>query len=264
MRLLLIQRFGVGLRQTHQVASCAVHQKCAEKQAEQQESTDQRRGDRLGGVAMRSTRASFVFDQVVELSAHVVDQLASTIGSNVFDDRQAFATPFDAGLGEVPPLLQQHFDPLDPPKLQRIFTHLLPQLGHATLQHRQAVQVGLEKHFLTGDQIAAHAAFQVDQDLEGFMRHGHFLHRAFGGVVDVEQVVDDGTEEERAEETEAERQADIAIEDASETLLIDRGVAHRGFLSGDLSTAVTTGWQVRTGGWFRRPARYACISGLFV
>src|SRR5690606_17619585 len=161
MGLLLIERLGVGLRQAQQVPACEEDQQPTKDQAEQQKAADQRRGYHLGLVATRSTLDSLRLDQLIELPAHLLDQLATTIGADVLHHRQSFTTPFDRELGKFHPLVFQRLDPLDSPALGRIVTNLLLELGQPALEDRQATVIGRQENFLTGDEIAAHAAFEV-------------------------------------------------------------------------------------------------------
>ncbi len=51
-------------------------------------------------------------------------------------------------------------------------------------------------------------------------------HRALDPMADIDQEINNGAEEKRAEETKTERHRHVAVKDSLEVILIDERVAH--------------------------------------
>ncbi len=226
MRLLLAQRFGVGRRQRGQVTATEKDQQAAEDQAEQQEATDQRRGDDFRGVGTLGTQLALGGNEFVEQRAALVGQVEAAAGAHVLDDRLAGATPRDPFFGKGEPEMMRRLDLLDARQLQRVVAGVALERVQLLLDLLKALAVRIEERLFAGDQVPTQAGFQIGDQAQRFMGVGHPLDRLIDPVADAQQVIDDGTEEEGAEEAEAQGHGHVAIEDAPEIVLIDEGLAH--------------------------------------
>ena len=115
---------------------------------------------------------------------------------------------------------------LDTIQLYRIIGGVIGNQVELAFEYGQFVSVGFEKSIVPGNQIASHRGFQVTHHFQHVVSVSNAHHGALDPVTDVEQEVDDGAEEKRAEETETEGHRHVAVEDSLEVILIDERVAH--------------------------------------
>ncbi|MNR37331.1 hypothetical protein D3C85_1553390 [compost metagenome] len=106
--------------------------------------------------------------------------------------------------------------------LDRVVGSQLKQGPEHDLDARLGRFIGFEKLFIAGEQETAHAGFQVDRQLDRLI--GVIDHSV--GVLDPldrrQQISDQRHEENGADGADAKRQADVAAQELTKSLLVNR------------------------------------------
>ncbi|MNO46572.1 hypothetical protein D3C76_368600 [compost metagenome] len=220
----LLRRQGrrVALRQIDQIATTDVRQQCADSGNEQQIKGDAPDRGTTHFLVARGAQLLLHVDHVFVLLADLIGQALAFPGP----DRPAVVTvgalQFDHRLRVTGPLLLQGLQPVQAVSLDRVVGGQLEQGLEHDLDARLGRFIGFEKLFIAGEQETAHAGFQVDRQLDRLIGVIDHPVRVFDPLDGRQQIGDQRHEENRTDGADAQRQADVATQELTESLLINR------------------------------------------
>ena len=221
MRRLLVHRLGVGTGQADQFAAAKIGQQPGHGQAEKQEYTHRPAGGRFGRHVSLDQQLFFDFQETVELAPHLVGE---RLAAAALDQGQVIAfvaAQIDHFGGELFPQLLRRLHLAQTGLLRRVVRYFIDQSIELGLDQRQVGLVRRQKLLVLGNEIAAHAGFQLGRhlaDLVGVADHPL-------GMLDpsqyINQVHNDGDEHQGAEHADAKGHGDVSRKDTAELIVID-------------------------------------------
>ncbi|MCY1416381.1 hypothetical protein D9M71_318860 [compost metagenome] len=132
------------------------------------------------------------------------------------------ATQADHAQGKIIPFVLQGLQAVQAVDLLRVVADQGLERGQLGAQARPGHFIGVEKMFITGDEIAAHAGFHVDGKLHCFVGVTDHPVGVFHPLDHRQQVTDDHGKHDGAQQANPQRQGHVAAQKFAETALIDR------------------------------------------
>ncbi|MNF34223.1 hypothetical protein D3C84_150590 [compost metagenome] len=212
----------VAFRKADQVPTPDVGQQAADAGDEQHVQGDapDRRATNL--FVARGTQLLLHAGDVFVLFADFVGQALATTGLHHRAVVAAATLQVDHRLGIGIPLGLQRLDPTQPVKLYRVVRRQLLQGVKRHHDSRLRRFIGVKEVRVTGQQITAHAGFQVNRQLHRFVGVIDHPVGMLDPLHDRHQVGDQGDKEHHAEDTQPQRQTDVTTQEFAKALLINR------------------------------------------
>ncbi|OEZ86038.1 hypothetical protein JAB5_10860 [Janthinobacterium sp. HH103] len=220
----LLERIVIDIGQAQQFATSQVGEQAGQSQAEDQEHHHGQHGAALGRVGPLLAQALFHGQEGEEFAADFVEfQLAFAL-AHAREEFLVVAALGDHGFRILHPLPLQRADAAQPVHLDGVVRHELEQGAHFHGDLCLARFIRRQERFITRQQVAAHACFQVDGQLHDFVGVADhpfgMLDRAQGR----EQVGDQADKDEGRDDPDKQRQGNVAGEDAAKAEGVDRGL----------------------------------------
>jgi hypothetical protein len=225
---LLIEQPGVGRGKPHEFAATKEGHDARQQQADDEEGRHEHHRHAAGRRGTLGAHLLFVGDEVGVVAADAVDAILALAIAQGGLEIPPGAARLDHLAGVLAPLSVYRFDPLQSADLHGAVADQILQLIQLRLDIGQGALIGLQERGIAAQQIAAHPGFQIDHQAEVGVGLADDTVGVLDPLGDLQQVIDDGDEEDRAEDTDAQRQGKIALEDLAEVLLIEGRLAIHG------------------------------------
>ena len=228
---LLLQAMGAGLLrgkvgavtvgQIEQVATANVSQQATDASDEQQVETDAPDCRAPHLIVTGGAQLLLHVDHVFELLADLIGQALAFPSPYRAAIIAAGSLQIDHALRIIGPFLLQRLQAVQTVGLGRVVACQFEQGFEHDLDSRLRRFIGFEKFFVTAEQEAAHAGFQIDRQLERFIGVIDHSIRVLDPLDRRQQVHDQRNEEHRTDNADTQREPDIAAQEFAEPLLIN-------------------------------------------